>query len=79
ECSAFADANLTVQILFMNWKIILGWVLIFGWLSEMLTIIADYSSGILKFWPLGADIACVAMIGFGAYVVYIGRKPTNSF
>ncbi|NMH29423.1 hypothetical protein [Flavobacterium silvaticum] len=58
----------------MNWKIILGILLIFGASKEMISIIADYSSGQLEFWPFGADIACIAVIVLGLFLIRSGRK-----
>jgi len=61
----------------MNWKIIVGGLLIFGALSEFLSIINDYRSGKLAFWPFGADIGCVIVIALGIYLVNKGRKEVK--
>jgi len=58
----------------MNWKIIVGILLIIGALKEMLSIINDYRSGKLGFWPFGADIGCVALIILGIYLIRKGQK-----
>ena len=58
----------------MNWKIIVGVLLIIGALKEMLSIIIDYRSGKLEFWPFGADIGCVALIAVGVYLIRKGQK-----
>jgi len=58
----------------MNWKIIVGVLLIFGALKEMTSIIIDYRSGTLAFWPLGADIGCVALLVTGIYLIRKGQK-----
>jgi hypothetical protein len=58
----------------MNWKIIVGILLIIGALKEMLSIIIDYRSGKLGFWPFGADIGCVVLIILGIYLIRKGQK-----
>ena len=58
----------------MNWKIIVGALLIFGALKEMTSIIIDYRSGKLEFWPFGADIGCIALVIAGIYLVRKGQK-----
>jgi hypothetical protein len=63
----------------MNWKIIVGALLIFGALSEMASIIADYRSGKLKFWPFGADIACIALVVLGIFLIRKGQKQKRLF
>ena len=58
----------------MNWKIVVGALLIIGPSKEMLSIIIDYRSGKLGFWPFGADIACIGMIVWGIYLIRQGQK-----
>lgn len=58
----------------MNWKIIVGILLIIGAVKEIFTIIIDYRSGKLSFWPFGADIGCIAMIILGIYLIRKGQK-----
>jgi hypothetical protein len=58
----------------MNWKIIVGALLIFGALKEMTSIIIDYRSGKLSFWPFGADIGCLALVILGIYLIRKGQK-----
>ena len=61
----------------MNWKIVVGGFLIFGASAEMLSIITDYRSGKLTFWPFGADIGCIAMIALGIYLIRRGLKESK--
>lgn len=58
----------------MNWKIIVGALIIFGATSELISIIADYQSGKLQFWPFGADIACIALVALGIFLIRKGQK-----
>jgi hypothetical protein len=58
----------------MNWKIAVGVLLIIGALKEMLSIIIDYRSGKLEFWPFGADIGCIALIAVGIYLFREGQR-----
>lgn len=58
----------------MNWKIIVGVLLIMGAFKEMLSIITDYRSGKLGFWPFGAGIGCLALIALGIYLIRKGQK-----
>jgi hypothetical protein len=57
-----------------NWKIIVGILIIFGSVSEMISIITDYRSGKLTSWPFGADVACVAMVIGGLYLIRKGQN-----
>jgi hypothetical protein len=61
----------------MNWKIILGVLIIFTAIKELLSIIIDYRSGKLAFWPFGADIGCIAMIILGIYLIRKGQMKRN--
>jgi hypothetical protein len=63
----------------MNWKIILGALLIFGALKEMTSIIIDYRSGKLEFWPFGADIGCIALVIAGIYLIRKGQTQKRQF
>jgi hypothetical protein len=63
----------------MNWKIIVGALLIFGALKEMTSIILDYRSGKLAFWPFGADIGCLALVIGGIYLIRKGQKQKKQF
>lgn len=58
----------------MNWKLVVGALLIFGALREMTSIIIDYRSGKLNFWPFGADIGCLAFVALGIYLIRKGQK-----
>jgi len=58
----------------MNWKIIVGTLLIFGSFRELSSLISDYRSGKMAFWPFGADIGCVLVIALGIYLINKGRK-----
>ena len=58
----------------MNWKIVVGALLIFGALREMASIISDYQSGKLQFWPFGAEIGCVALVALGIYLIRKGQR-----
>jgi len=58
----------------MNWKIIVGGLLIIGALKEMLSIVIDYRSGKLEFWPFGADIGCITLVALGIYLIRKGQK-----
>ena len=62
----------------MNWKIVVGALLIFGALKEMLSIIMDYRSGKLEFWPFGADGGCVALVALGTYLIRKGQKERRA-
>jgi hypothetical protein len=68
------DTGKNCHIAFMNWKIVVGVLLIIGASKEMISIIIDYRSGKLNFWPLGADIACIGMIALGIYLIRKGQK-----
>ena len=63
----------------MNWKIIVGALLIIGGLKEMATIILDYRSGKLPFWPFGADIGCLALVLAGIFLIRKGQNQKNLF
>ena len=58
----------------MNWKIIVGALLIIGALKELISIIFDYRSGKLAFWPFGADLGCITLIIAGIYLIRQGQK-----
>ena len=58
----------------MDWKIALGLLIAIGSLSEMLSIINDYSSGKLDFWPFGVKIGFVAMMALAIYLIRKGEK-----
>ena len=58
----------------MNWKIVVGALLIIGALREMTSIVTDYRSGKLNFWPFGADIGCIALVALGVYLIRKGQK-----
>lgn len=58
----------------MNWKIALGLFLIIASLSEMLSIIRDYSSEKLDFWPFGVEIGFLAMMALAIYLIRNGQK-----
>jgi hypothetical protein len=58
----------------MNWKILVGALLIIGALKEMLSIIIDYRSGKLSFWPFGVEIGCFALITLGIFLIRNGQK-----
>ena len=62
----------------MNWKIILGILLIFGAANEMYSIISDYQSGKLSFWPFGADLGCLTVIIAGIYLLRRGLKERSN-
>lgn len=62
----------------MNWKIIAGVLIIFGALKELSSIISNYRSGKLEFWPFGADIACIALIIAGIVLIRKGLKQKNN-
>jgi hypothetical protein len=61
----------------MNWKTIVGILLIIGSAKEMFSIILDYRSGKLNFWPFGADLGCIALIVLGIYLIRKGQKQKN--
>jgi hypothetical protein len=58
----------------MNWKIVVGALLIIGALREMTSIVTDYRSGKLNFWPFGADIGCIALVALGVYLIRKGQR-----
>lgn len=62
----------------MNWKIIVGALLIVGVLKEMLSIIVDYRSGKLGFWPFGAEIGCITLVVLGIYLIRKGQKEKRA-
>lgn len=53
----------------MNWKLLFGVFCIIGGAKEFISMVMDYHSGKLKFWPFGADITTLAMFAFGVYLV----------
>ena len=63
----------------MNLKIIIGVLLIIGALKEIISIIIDYSSGRLGFWPFGADIGCVVLVIAGIYLIRKGQQQKKQF
>jgi hypothetical protein len=58
----------------MNWKIIVGALLVFGGFKEMASIIIDYRSGKLGFWPFGADIDTITLVIVGVYLIRKGQR-----
>jgi hypothetical protein len=58
----------------MNWLKIIGIVLIVLACLELLDIIADYSSGKLKFWPFGAEIGAGLIIALGMFLIKRGNR-----
>jgi hypothetical protein len=63
----------------MNWRTVVGALLIIGAFKEMASIIIDYRSGKLNFWPFGADIGCIALIALGVYLIRKGEKEKKLF
>jgi hypothetical protein len=62
----------------MNWRTLLGLILIFGAISEMISIVVDYNSGKLGFWPFGADVACLVLIITGCILIKKGRQQRQA-
>jgi hypothetical protein len=58
----------------VNWKIIVGALLIFGATRELFSVIADYRSGKLDFWPVGVEVGFAAMVALGVYLIRKGIK-----
>jgi len=58
----------------MNWKIFIGILLIFGALNELFSVISDYTSGKLRFWPFGIEIGLAALGILGIFLIQKGRK-----
>jgi len=61
-----------------NWKIVLGGILIFGASSELFRIINDYRTGVLEYWPFGADIGAILLILGGGWLVKSGLKNKSN-
>ena len=61
----------------MNWKIIVGVLLIIGAAKEFISVLADYRSDRLNFWPGGIEIALVALMFGGILLVRKGRQERN--
>jgi len=60
-----------------NWKTILGGILIFGASSELLSIMNDYRSGKLEFWPFGVEIGAGLLILGGMWLLKSGLKKSK--
>ncbi len=58
----------------MNWKIVVGALLILGAFKELLSVISDYRSGKLAFWPFGVEVGCAALVVLGIYLIRKGQK-----
>jgi hypothetical protein len=63
----------------MNWKIIVGALLIIGALKEITSVILDYRSGKLAFWPFGVEVGCLVLIIAGIYLIRKGQKQKKQF
>jgi hypothetical protein len=63
----------------MNWLKIIGVVLIVMVGYEMLNITADYSSGKLESWPLGAEIGAGLIIWLGIFLIRRGNRQKSKF
>lgn len=61
----------------VNWKTILGALLIFGASAEFMSIVRDYRSGELEFWPFGADIGAILAIALGVFLIKKGRRKAK--
>ena len=57
----------------------IGILLILGALKEIASIIIDYRSGRLGFWPFGADIGCIVLIVAGIYLIRKGQQQKKQF
>ena len=66
------------DFLLMDWKIIIGILLIFGAVNEMYSIISDYQSGKISFWPFGADFGCIAVVIGSIYLLRKGLKERSN-
>jgi len=58
----------------MNWRIVAGALLIVGAFKEMFSVIIDYRSGKLSFWPFGVEIGCLVLVALGIYLIRKGQK-----
>lgn len=61
----------------LNWLKIIGITLIVLTSYELISIIADYSSGKLEFWPFGAEIGAGLIIWLGIFLIKKGNKQKN--
>ncbi|MES2656653.1 MAG: hypothetical protein V4620_13745 [Bacteroidota bacterium] len=58
----------------MIWKIIGGSLLFFAGFKQLASIILDYTSGTIAFWPFGAEITCIGFMIGGIYIIRQGLK-----
>lgn len=63
----------------INWKTILGAVLIAGAITEFLTVLKDYKSGALEFWPSGVEIGFLFLLLAGGWLIKSGMKKKQQF
>jgi hypothetical protein len=40
----------------------------------MFSVIIDYRSGKLSFWPFGVEIGCFVLVALGIYLIRKGQK-----
>lgn len=61
----------------MNRYKITGYIIIFFAIYEMATIIGDYSSGKLGFWPFGTEAGAGLIIALGIFLIKKGSQNKN--
>jgi hypothetical protein len=57
----------------MNWKLIIGASLIFAGVKELVSKTFAYKDGISHFNLFYTQLACIAVVGAGAFLLYKGR------
>jgi hypothetical protein len=62
----------------MNWLKIIGIILILMAGLEMLSIISDYLTGKLEFWPFGAEIGAGLVIWLGIFLIRRGNNQQKN-
>lgn len=57
----------------MNWKLIIGASLIFAGVKELVSKTMGYKNGINHYNIFYTQLACIAIIGVGGYLIKKGR------
>lgn len=61
----------------MNGYKITGYIIIFFAIYERATIIGDYPSGKLGFWPFGTEVGAVLIIALGVFMLKKSSRNNN--
>ena len=62
----------------MNWKVVVGVLLVVGAVMETFSVVKDYRSGKLSFWPFGVEIGFVLIVALGVYLINKVRKEKEA-